>query len=136
VRVLEATANPDGGAGLLLRGYEYEPILQSDLAPRSGRGQAGGGLQAGRGLHAAKAPRAGGGPLAASARQAAGKRQPVGGGGAAPGLDPFVVEALLRMARLAGSVGDALRDCPDASVRRSAAILAARAHPLTAALDG
>jgi hypothetical protein len=50
-------------------------------------------------------------------------------------FDPFVLDGLLRMARLAGSIADALRDCPDASVRRSAAILAARAHPLLAAFD-
>ena len=51
-------------------------------------------------------------------------------------LDPFVVDAVIRLARLAGSVADALRDCPDPAVRRSAAILAARAHPLRAAFDG
>jgi hypothetical protein len=50
-------------------------------------------------------------------------------------LDPFVVGVLVRLARLAGSVADALRECPDPAVRRSAAILAARAHPLRAAFD-
>jgi hypothetical protein len=50
-------------------------------------------------------------------------------------VDPFVVDALLRMARLAGAVADALRDCPDPAVRRSAAFLAARAYPLRAAFD-
>ena len=50
-------------------------------------------------------------------------------------FDPMIVEALVRLARLAESVADTLRECPDADVRRSAAILAARAHPLRAALD-
>jgi hypothetical protein len=50
-------------------------------------------------------------------------------------LDTFVVDALVRMARLAASVADALRECPDPAVRRSAAILAARAHPVRAAFD-
>jgi len=50
-------------------------------------------------------------------------------------FDPFAIDALIRMARLAGTVADTLRDCPDAHVRRSAAILAARAHPLRAAFD-
>jgi hypothetical protein len=78
--VLDGSANPDGGPGLLVRGHEYEPLLRSDF-------------------------------------------------------DPFVLDALIRMARLAGSVADALRDCPDPAVRRSAAVLAARAHPLRAAFD-
>jgi hypothetical protein len=51
-------------------------------------------------------------------------------------LDPAVVDALVRLARLAESVAELLRDSPDAGVRRSAAVLAARAHPLRAALDG
>jgi hypothetical protein len=50
-------------------------------------------------------------------------------------LHPFVVGALVRLARLSGEVADALRDCPDPAVRRSAAILAARAHPLRVGLD-
>jgi hypothetical protein len=50
-------------------------------------------------------------------------------------FDPRVVEGLVRLARLAESVADKLRDCPDADARRSAAILAARAHPILAALD-
>ena len=50
-------------------------------------------------------------------------------------LDPAIIGAVLRLARLAGSVADALRDCPDPAVRRSAAVLAARAHPLLAAFD-
>jgi hypothetical protein len=50
-------------------------------------------------------------------------------------FDPMVVEGLVRLARLAESIGEKLRDCPDADVRRSAAILAARAHPIRAALD-
>jgi hypothetical protein len=51
-------------------------------------------------------------------------------------LDPGVVDAVVRLARLAESVAELLRECPDASVRRSAAVLAARAHPVRAALDG
>ncbi len=50
-------------------------------------------------------------------------------------LDAFVVAAVVRMARLAGSVAEALADCPDLLVRRSAAVLAARAHPVLVAFD-
>ena len=50
-------------------------------------------------------------------------------------FDPRVVEAVVRLARLAESLGEVLRDCPDAGLRRSAAVLAARAHPVRAALD-
>jgi hypothetical protein len=32
-------------------------------------------------------------------------------------------------------VADTLRDCPDHGARRSAAVLAARAHPILAAFD-
>jgi hypothetical protein len=51
-------------------------------------------------------------------------------------IEPKLVEGLLRLARLADSIGHVLREHPDPQVRRSAAILAARAHPLLAALDG
>jgi hypothetical protein len=78
-RLLDGTANPDGG-GLLLRGHEYQASFR-------------------------------------------------------PEFDPLVLDGLLRLARLAGTITDALRDCPDADVRRSAAVLAARAHPLRAAFD-
>jgi hypothetical protein len=50
-------------------------------------------------------------------------------------LDPLAVEAIGRLARLADSLSQTLRDHPNAEVRRSAAILAARAHPILAALD-
>ena len=50
-------------------------------------------------------------------------------------FDPLVVAALIRLARLAGTVADTLAACPDARVRRSAALLAARAHPIRAAFD-
>jgi hypothetical protein len=50
-------------------------------------------------------------------------------------FNPPVLDALIRMARLAATVADALRDCPDTRVRRSAAVLAARAHPIRAAFD-
>jgi hypothetical protein len=50
-------------------------------------------------------------------------------------FDPVVVGALVRLARLSDSMAETLRDCPDACVRRSAAILAARAHPIRAAFD-
>ena len=50
-------------------------------------------------------------------------------------FDPTAAEAVKRIARLSDRVAEVLRDCPDASVRRSAAILAARAHPILAALD-
>jgi hypothetical protein len=50
-------------------------------------------------------------------------------------FDPFVVESLVRLTRLAESASELLRDCPDAQIRRSAAVLAARAHPVRAALD-
>jgi hypothetical protein len=78
-RLLDGTANPDGG-GLLLHGHEYQASFR-------------------------------------------------------PEFDPLVLDGLLRLARLAGTIADALRDCPDADVRRSAAVLAARAHPLRAAFD-
>ncbi|HEY0581400.1 MAG TPA: hypothetical protein VGE94_04410, partial [Chloroflexota bacterium] len=51
-------------------------------------------------------------------------------------FDASVVEPLLRLARLAESAADAVRDNPDQRVRRAAAVLAARAHPLRTALDG
>ena len=50
-------------------------------------------------------------------------------------LDPLVVAVLIRLARLAGTVADTLAECPDARVRRSTALLAARAHPIRAAFD-
>jgi hypothetical protein len=50
-------------------------------------------------------------------------------------LDVNVRRAVVRLARLADSLVELLRDCPDPSVRRSAAVLAARAHPVLAALD-
>ena len=55
---------------------------------------------------------------------------------AADRADPLVVEALVRLARLSDSVAEDLRDCPDPAVRRSAAVLAARAHPILAGLGG
>jgi hypothetical protein len=51
-------------------------------------------------------------------------------------FDPVVVNAVARLARLADSISEPLRDHPDAGVRRSAAVLAARAHPILAGLDG
>jgi hypothetical protein len=51
-------------------------------------------------------------------------------------FDAPLVDALIRLARLSEEVAAALQDCPDAHVRRSAAVLAARAHPLRVALDG
>jgi hypothetical protein len=50
-------------------------------------------------------------------------------------LDPLVVDAIVRLARLADRLAEVLRECPDPTVRRSAAVLAARAHPVLAALD-
>ncbi len=50
-------------------------------------------------------------------------------------FDPLAAGAVLRLARLSARVADALGDCPDQGVRRSAAILAARAHPVLAAFD-
>jgi hypothetical protein len=50
-------------------------------------------------------------------------------------FDPLLVDSLVRLARLAESVADSLRDCPRRDIRRSAAVLAARAHPIRAALD-
>jgi hypothetical protein len=49
-------------------------------------------------------------------------------------LEPRLVESLIRLARLADSVAESLREHPDSAVRRSAAILAARAHPVRAGL--
>jgi hypothetical protein len=51
-------------------------------------------------------------------------------------LEPSVVHAVVRLARLAESVSELLRECPEPRVRRSAAALAARAYPVRAALDG
>ena len=50
-------------------------------------------------------------------------------------FDPVVVGSLVRLATLSDSVAEMLRECPNASVRRSVAILAARAHPIRAAFD-
>jgi hypothetical protein len=50
-------------------------------------------------------------------------------------LDAEVIAAVVRLARLADSLSEPLRDSPDKEVRRSAAILAARAHPVLAAFD-
>jgi hypothetical protein len=50
-------------------------------------------------------------------------------------VDEFVAEKIVRLARLSDAVAEVLRDCPDARVRRSAAVLAARAHPVLAAFD-
>jgi hypothetical protein len=50
-------------------------------------------------------------------------------------FDSQVLAGLMRLARLAGTVADVLSECPDATARRSAAVLAARAHPLRAAFD-
>jgi len=50
-------------------------------------------------------------------------------------FDAVVVDAIGRLARLADSVSETLRDHPDPEVRRSAAMLAARAHPILAVLD-
>ncbi|MBV9169327.1 MAG: hypothetical protein JOZ81_04505 [Chloroflexi bacterium] len=51
-------------------------------------------------------------------------------------LDPVVLDSLLRLARLACRAAERLRDHPDPAVRRAAALLAARSHPLLAAFDG
>jgi hypothetical protein len=50
-------------------------------------------------------------------------------------LDSRLVEVLVRLARLSESVAQTLRDHPDPAVRRSAAIVAARAHPIRAGFD-
>ena len=50
--------------------------------------------------------------------------------------NPLVLEAVLRLARLAVSAAETVRDSPDARLRRSGAVLAARAHPLLVAFDG
>jgi hypothetical protein len=50
-------------------------------------------------------------------------------------FDPLLVRSLVRLTRLSDSVAEALRDCPDAEVRRAAAVLAARAHPLRVAFE-
>jgi hypothetical protein len=50
-------------------------------------------------------------------------------------FEPEVVDAVARLARLADSVSASLREHANPDVRRSAAVLAARAHPILAALD-
>jgi hypothetical protein len=51
-------------------------------------------------------------------------------------LEARLVESMRRLARLGDAVGARLLDHPDAQVRRSAAIVAARAYPLLLGLDG
>jgi hypothetical protein len=77
--VLDGTANPDG-AGLLVRGQEYQPLFRQDF-------------------------------------------------------DPRVLGPLIRLARLADAVADDLQEHPDSGIRRSAAALAARAHPVLTAFN-
>jgi hypothetical protein len=50
-------------------------------------------------------------------------------------FDVDAVDAVVRLARLTDRVVEALHDCPEPGVRRSAAVLAARAHPILAAFD-
>ena len=50
-------------------------------------------------------------------------------------FDPVASSAVVRLARLSARAANALRDCPDPSVRRSAAVLAARGYPILAAFD-
>jgi hypothetical protein len=50
-------------------------------------------------------------------------------------FEPRTLNLVLRLARLASTVADQVRDCPDPEVRRAAAVLAARAHPMRAGLD-
>jgi hypothetical protein len=50
-------------------------------------------------------------------------------------FNPLALMGVLRLARLASVAADALTDCPNAAVRRSAAVLAARAHPVRVGLD-
>jgi hypothetical protein len=50
-------------------------------------------------------------------------------------VDPQLRAALVRVARLASDVADSLADAPDVRVRRTAAVLAARAYPIRVALD-
>ncbi len=57
--------------------------------------------------------------------------QPVG----RDAFTPLVVHGVLRLARLADIAADAVRDSPDPRVRRAAAVLAGRAHPIRAGLD-
>jgi hypothetical protein len=78
-QLLDGSANADG-AGLLLRGEEFQPRAITDF-------------------------------------------------------EPLPVHALLRLCRLAETVGAELSDCPDLAARRSAAVLAARAHPVRVAFD-
>ena len=50
-------------------------------------------------------------------------------------FNTVAVAGMVRLARLAQQASTYLRDSPDADVRRSAALLAARAHPVLAAFD-
>jgi hypothetical protein len=110
--LLAATADPDGH-GLLLRGHEFTP-----WTPWTG--DSSDARQAGPQLQRA-------GPALARADR-----------NAAP-ADPELarlIDPLLRLARLADAVGTRLLDHPDPRVRRSAAVVAARAYPLLLGLDG
>jgi hypothetical protein len=50
-------------------------------------------------------------------------------------FDARAVAGVLRLARLSAEAADAWGQCPDARVRRAAAVLAARAYPVRAGLD-
>ena len=50
-------------------------------------------------------------------------------------FEPQLVDGLLRLARLAESLGPTLHEHPDPLARRSAAVLGAQAHPLRAGLN-
>jgi hypothetical protein len=50
-------------------------------------------------------------------------------------LEPRLIEALLELARVAEAASQVLQQHPDPAVRRSAALVAARSHPVRAAFD-
>ena len=129
-RLLQGTANPDG-PGLLLRGQEFSPVSRAMLA-RAVHGDSSEGDHwtsqpaAHRSIADQRAADSVRGGLAAS-RDSVGKSERE--------LEMLVLESLLRLGRVAVSAADLLREHPDAHVRRSAAVLAARAYPLRAAFD-
>ena len=106
---------------MLLRGEEYQPITREMNFDRSLRVTVGATPRSyTRGRRGVVGP----------ARARARGRGRTGD----QAFDGLVVNGLMRLARLADSLTEILLEAPDAEVRRSAAVLAARAHPILAGL--
>jgi hypothetical protein len=121
-KLLEATADPDGH-GLLLRGREFAPCTFGSSEARPSDPDL---------ARPARVMSSEGGVAGASLLAEPGVTSSLA---ADPSL-MRLIEPLLRLARLADATGTRLIDHPDPCVRRSAAIVAARAYPLLLGLDG